>query len=400
MTRRRVAVLGAGIMGSSLAIYLARLGAAVTLVDRESAPMAGTSRWNEGKIHLGYLYGADSTLGTARHILPGGLAFRRLLSDLVAADVNEHATTRDDIYLVHEDSVVPLDVLGRQFTAVSDLIRAHPRADDYLTTLTAARAVPLTRSELDGLASGRIVGGFRVPERSVETQWVADAVVGAVAAESGVRFRGDTTVTSVESTDTGVRVVGSPELDEPFDAAVNALWAGRLEIDRTVGLFPSHSWSHRYRLCVFVRTRRPVDVPSALVAVGPFGDVKNYNGRDFYISWYPAGLVAEGRDVTLDVPEPLAGARRARFVADVRAGLGSCMPSIDRVFEEAAELTVAGGHVFARGGGSIGDPRSGLHRRDRFGVERAGAYFSVDTGKYSTAPWLAERLARTIMGVD
>jgi hypothetical protein len=54
--------------------------------------------------------------------------------------------------------------------------------------------------------------------------------------------------------------------------------------------------------------------------------------------------------------------------------------------------------VFARGRGSIGDPRSPLHRRDRFGVERAGSYFSVDTGKYSTAPWLAEQLAREIMG--
>lgn len=400
MTGRRVAVLGAGIMGSSLALYLARLGAAVTLVDRESAPMAGTSRWNEGKIHLGYLYGADPTLSTARHILPGGLAFRGLVSDLLDGDVTEHATTGDDIYLVHEDSVVGLDALGGHFAAVSDLVRSHPDAADYLTELTAAQAVPLTRRDLDGLASERIVGGFRVPERSVETQWVADALAGAVAAQSGIEFRGDTTVTSVESIDRGVRVVGAPDLDEPFDAAVNALWAGRLEIDLTAGLVPDHTWLHRYRLCVFIRTQRPVEVPSALVAVGPFGDVKNYNGRDFYVSWYPTGLVAEGSEVSLDVPDPLTGRRREQFLADVRAGLGSCMPPIDRVFEEAAELTVDGGFVFARGQGSIGDPRSGLHRRDRFGVERAGAYFSVDTGKYSTAPWLAERLAREIMGTD
>src|SRR5690606_34430140 len=100
---------------------------------RESAPMAGASRWNEGKIHLGYLYGADPTLGTARHVLPGGLVFGRLVSDLVGEDVTGHATTSDDIYLVHEDSVVGIDALGRHFAAVSALVRSHPDAALYLT---------------------------------------------------------------------------------------------------------------------------------------------------------------------------------------------------------------------------------------------------------------------------
>jgi hypothetical protein len=385
-------------MGSSLALRLARLGATVTLVDLESAPMAATSRWNEGKIHLGYLYGADPTLSTARHLLPGGLAFRRLMSELVADDLLEHATTRDDIYLVHEDSVVDVDALRGHFSAVSALVRSHPDAAGYFTDVTGADAVPLTRRELEGLASDRIRGGFRVPERSVDTQWVADALTGAVATEPRVLFRGDTTVTSVEPSAGGLRVVGTPDLDESFDAVVNALWAGRLEIDLTAGLVPDHTWSHRYRLCAFIRTHHAVDVPSALVAVGPFGDVKNYNGREFYVSWYPTGLVAEGGDVTLPVPGALTGREREQFLADVRTGLGSCIPAIERIFEAAAETTVAGGFVFARGRGSIGDPRSPLHRRDRFGVERAGSYFSVDTGKYSTAPWLAEQLAREIMG--
>ena len=57
-----------------------------------------------------------------------------------------------------------------------------------------------------------------------------------------------------------------------------------------------------------------------------------------------------------------------------------------------------GGFVFARGAGALDDPRSGLHRRDRYGVERLGTYHSVDTGKYSTAPWLARELAAEIAG--
>lgn len=398
MSPRRVAVLGAGIMGSSLALYLARLGAEVTLIDREPSPMAGASRWNEGKIHLGYLYGADPTLATARHVLPGGLVFGRLVSDLIGLDVAGHATTSDDIYLVHQDSVVGLEQLGRHFEAVTSLVRSHPDAARYLTDLTDAAVTPLARGELDGLASGRIVGGFRVPERSVETRWLADAMAAAVLAEPRVSFRGDTTLTAARPAAEGVHVAGTRGLDESFDAVVNALWNGRLEIDLTAGLVQSHSWTHRYRLCAFIRTRAPLDIASAIVAVGPFGDIKNYNGRDFYLSWYPTGLVAEGNDIVLEAPAPLAGERREAFLADVRRGLASCIPSIDEVFAAAEEVTVGGGFVFASGRGAIGDPQSQLHRRDRFGVERMGSYFSVDTGKYSTAPWLADRLAREIMG--
>jgi hypothetical protein len=54
--------------------------------------------------------------------------------------------------------------------------------------------------------------------------------------------------------------------------------------------------------------------------------------------------------------------------------------------------------VFAVGSGPLSDAKSTLHRRDQFGVLRRGTYFSVDTGKYSAAPWLAARIADEIAG--
>src|SRR5687768_9383826 len=101
MSRRRVAVLGAGIMGAAAAINLARRGFDVTVFDREHAPMSAASRWNEGKIHLGYIYGADPTLATAQHLLTGGLQFEDRLRELVDGDLAGHSTTEDDLYLVH-----------------------------------------------------------------------------------------------------------------------------------------------------------------------------------------------------------------------------------------------------------------------------------------------------------
>nr|NLI49313.1 FAD-binding oxidoreductase [Propionibacterium sp.] len=411
----RVGILGAGIMGSCLALELARRGADVTLIDRNEHVLSETSRFNEGKIHLGYLYGLDATLATARHILPGGLVFADLLSDLLACDVAAQATRHDDVYLVDRESLASPEALAAQFAAVSGLIREHPDAARYLVDVSRAAATPLTRAELDAVASDRIVGGFRVPERSVNTAWVADRLADAVAAEGRVTFLPGVTITAARPDERGgVRVEGlraeqdaegsegvPPEGErfaERFDLVVNALWGGRLAIDLTAGLTPPAGWTHRLRYCLFVRTATPLDLPSAIVVVGPFGDVKNYNDRDFYLSWYPVGLVAQGNDVLLAAPPPPVGEARERFIAGVRQGLGAALPWVGQILDAAESVTVAGGHVFAEGRGTIGELASDLHRRDRFGVTRVGDYVSVDTGKYSTTPWVARRLADDLLG--
>ena len=401
MSRRRVAVLGGGIMGSALAIELARRGLDVTLVDRESAPMAATSRWNEGKIHLGYLYGADPTTATSQHILPGGLLFADRARDLIGDDLDGHTTTDDDVYLLHRDSVVEPDAMRARFGAISELIRRHPDAGRYLVDVSDAHVAELARDELEAIAGDDVVAGFRVPERSVDTRWFADRLGGAVAAEPGVTLRLGATVVAAEphgSADGRWRVRFDDRDVDEFDLVVNALWNGRLPVDVTAGLEPARPWSHRFRLCVFARTRTACDVPSAIVAVGPFGDVKNYNGRDFYLSWYPVGLVAEGDELELTAPTAPTGPDADEFVARVRRALERVIPGTARVFEDAESVRVHGGFVFARGTGSLDDPRSGLHRRDRYGVQRRGTYFSVDTGKYSTAPWTARLLAEEIAG--
>ncbi|MGR0220583.1 FAD-dependent oxidoreductase [Agromyces sp. ZXT2-6] len=401
VSRRRAAVLGAGIMGAATAIHLARRGVDVTVYDREPAPMMAASRWNEGKIHLGYIYGADPTLATARHLLTGGLQFADRLRDLIDEDLAGHVTTEDDIYLVHRRSVVGPEALRARFDQVGELIREHPDAARYLVDVSDARTDEIAPSELRELGGAGIVAGFRVPERSVETRWVADRLAAALAATTGVALRMGATVAAVQPSESRAdrwRVRTTEGDGEEFDLVVNALWNGRLAIDVTAGLAPEPPWTHRYRHCVFVRTRSEQRLPSALVAVGPFGDVKNYNRRDFYVSWYPVGLVAEGGELELDAPATPTGPDADAFVARVRAALEPIMPGLGAVFDDAESVVVHGGFVFARGAGALDDPRSGLHRRDRYGVERRGSYHSVDTGKYSTAPWLAHELANEIAG--
>jgi len=396
--RKRVAVLGAGIMGSSVALELARRGFHVVLVDAADVPFSGASRWNEGKLHLGYLYAGDPTLATARHVLPGGLAFMDMVRDLIGCEIEPAITAQDDLYLVHRDSVVDAVTMRDRFAALSALVSSTPGADRYPGDASRERTQALSRAQLDACADTRfITAGFRVPERSISTRWLADRYLDALRSEPGIELAMSSHVGGIRPVQEAGRerweIEATAPIDGRFDAVVNALWAGRLAIDRSAGLQLQPGWSHRYRLSLFVHTTRTVAADSVVVSTGPFGDIKNYNGRDFYLSWYPAGLMVEGHGVS--PPEvPASGpADRARIIAAIRGELGALLPSAHAILDQADSVQLQGGWVFAQGRGSLADPASSLHRRDRFGIAGRGAYVSVDTGKYSVAPWLARQVA-------
>jgi glycine/D-amino acid oxidase-like deaminating enzyme len=389
--RGRVAVLGAGIMGASTALLLAEAGFRVVLFDAAPAPPAGASRWNEGKIHLGFLYAGDPSLATARRLILGGLAFAPLLSRLTGRALGEADGQAEEVYLAHRGSVATVEAMAAYHDAVCALLSDAGVAQ--------ARARRLSGAELAALSgSGAVTAGFAVPERSVDTRLLADRLAGALAASPRLELRCGVRVLAArpEGPEDGPWRVATdpPEAGGRYDWVVNALWQGRPAVDATAGLVEHAPFTQRYRVALFVRAPG-AEERGAVVAVGPFGDMKAYGGGRYYLSWYPAGLLEETRSAEVaDPPAPDAAA----VIAATRAGLAPLLPGAGRVLDAAEEVVVAGGWVFAVGRGPLSDPASTLHRRDAFGVRRRGRYLSVDTGKYSTAPWLAARIADAIAG--
>ena len=151
---------------------------------------------------------------------------------------------------------------------------------------------------------------------------------------------------------------------------------------------------------LFARTARACDLPSTLVATGPFGDIKNYNGRRLVCLVVPGGaphrVHGHGRD---------AERRRTIYVGEAAVVERICL-GLGAIYSESARGALEGAQIvgrrrLGRGAGAAVRSRTQrheLHRRDRFGVRRSGSYISVDTGKYSTAPWLAQRIAEEVMG--
>ena len=395
----RIAVLGAGLMGVSAALRLARDGHDVVCYDRAPVPMSGASRWNEGKIHLGFLYAGDVSLRSAERLLPGGLAFRPLLERMIEAPL-DRVTQDPDIFLVHRDSVASVEATRAYFQTLVERVRATPGARDYLVDVSDAGVHELTHGELSHMGTGEaVVAGFRVPEHSVDTRWVADRVVDAFAAQRGITPRLSCQVHAVRDDPRRpdrYAVQTADGIDDGYDAVVNALWEDRLRVDASIGLLPGAACTHRYRVSLFVDTHSPVDLPSFVLCTGPFGDVKRYAPQSFYLSWYPEGLLAIGHDVAPPPVPRLDAADMAAREERMVAALAAHVPAVRAVQAAAARVTLGGGWVFAIGDGLLSDPAATLHRRDRIGIRCQRRYFSVDTGKYSIAPWLAEQLAEAV----
>lgn len=401
---RSVAILGGGIMGCSLAIEFSRLGVNSVIFEAEDHIFAGASRWNEGKIHLGYIYNADATLASARKVIPGGLLFQPLLEELIETKVKDVITTTNDIFLCHQRSVVTPDAMADYFRRVTELINGHRDRRNYAVDRRDIKVEQLRPDELGRITNSEaIVAGFRVPERSIATNWVADRFLEAVQANRWIKLRTGARVVAVVDKSPNLthdlwQITTSDGTDGPFDCVVNALWHGRLAVDATLKLPMPHEWSHRYRLSVFLRTRKPVMAPSAVIATGAFGDIKNYNNRDFYMSWYPVGLRIES-NMILPPDPPRLEASEAHEVADaVLKNLGMIFPCVGEISRQIEDIKVSGGWVYAAATGSLSDASATLHSRKDFGITQKGSYFSVDTGKYSTAPWLARRLVSELIG--
>jgi glycine/D-amino acid oxidase-like deaminating enzyme len=372
-------------LGSSVAILLARRGIRVTLFDASERPMSRAGRWNEGKIHLGYMYAADRSLNTARKLMPGGIAFQPIIENLIESSIEPHLTRGDEIFLTHANSVVDPDSMFRYLKAVWELGRD--------TRDGTKRPAALTRDELSEISeSPQIVAGYRVPERSVNTNWLADRLINRLESDRGIEIRCNFSVTSVSKERGCWRISTDCTMFEGFDAVVNALWEGKSVVDEAMGRSPNQPLSYRYRVSVFMKVPN-TSIKNVVITTGPFGDIKNYDGHHIYLSWYPAGLLLDCCQKHAPVRPRIDRAMEGEICARIIDGLSTYFPAVIDLPTVAEEMVVRGGWVVAHGGGLLSDPMSRLHRRDEFGILRDDNYYSVDTGKYSVAPWLASQIA-------
>ena len=393
--------------GTCIALELARRGFDVDLLDQDLEPLNRASLRNEGKIHLGFVYARDSTLRTARLMIEGALAYRRLLSRWTAGALDRPALSEPFTYLVPEDSALPPAELAAHYAAVERLYEDGLRAGgDYLGLQPGPLWRPLEPAQYAAFtAVERVQAGFATAEVSVDLRETTAVLRRVLSAHSRIRLRLGRRVLAVARTSAGFRVEGDSAGAERWsldcDQVVNALWDGRLVIDRGLGLLPTRPWVHRLKYRVMVE--RPDllrAMPSLSFVLGPYGDVAAYPGGETYVSWYPECL--RGWSTEVEPPVEWAAACTGRLPRSEQLAIGRrVLDAFDRLVPGLAGAdvrTVDAGVIFSWGQTDITDPASVLHRRDETGVQSADGYHSVNTGKLTTAPLFAVDAADRVAG--
>lgn len=397
------AVLGGGLAGCLVALELAECGRRVVLFDAASEVLSRASRANEGKIHLGYVYGADTSLETARRLIDDALLFRPILTRWMQEGQFDRAITAPFQYIVPHDSQLSPRQVRHHFAQVEHY-RAAAEVGTGLSYLGASfetnsqvlRTCPETGSVW--LSSG---------ERAVSPFVIADAIRECVMAHPRIELRLGTEVRRVQAVPRGWRIVTRAEataLYGPFTDVINATFAGRRSIDAASGFGASTTWITRLKYGVrLARASRHLPVGSmpanSTAMLGPYGDSVYYPEEDvLYCSWYPAGMIfASTKDGAERTPPTHDEAQR--IMRDSWSGYAKMDPRFHTLAKtapvEAASLS--GDYIVASGETDITDTASRLHARQVPGaIALAPGYWSLDTGKYTSAPRCAEECVDAI----
>ncbi|SMX38597.1 FAD-dependent oxidoreductase [Maliponia aquimaris] len=401
-----VAVLGGGLQGCCLALALAERGQRVALFDKNASLISRAGAANEGKIHLGYMYANDPSLRTAAMMARGALAFDPFMRRFLGSGSPAFATSSPAAYVVHRDSQRPAGEVAEYLQAAHDRIveTVNGGTAQYFGQDVMARPRSWTRAERENEFDGTVaVAAFETCEVAVNPTALARELGDCVLAHPNIDVHLNCEIRLAEPEGSSIAVTGQcagEEFRRLFDHAVNALWDGRLALDRSFGLSPGRPWLHRLKYGVSLDLPKGAPLPkSATFISGPFGEVVTYPDGQIYLTWYPTCLRAMTSAVTPpDWPNRCEGALRDEILSGTLSQMSAFIPALRGLDpRDLPGAIVKGGAIVAVGETDIYDPQSELHNRYEIGITSAGRYHSIDPGKLTMAPFFADTFARTLL---
>lgn len=402
--KKRVAIIGGGLAGCLTALALAKRGIHSEIFERNERELLEASFFNEGKVHLGFLYAHDFSGETSKLMAQGAATFRTLIAELTGFDTKEALST-PFLYAVHRDSLVSPEDFEEHLYRCGIEFSKHVKNDlAGAGYVNGSSKVSHRRMGIDewgnDLDPDLFSAVFHTDELGVDPRRLASEVSRAVRMSNRINLHLDTRVHKVSSSagdewsladSDGILLGGGT-----FGVVVNSSWSDLIRIDKQANISLPRDWSYRYKLGN--RILMPVnagELDSVTVVLGAFGDIVNYGEEGgIFLSWYPSGRLLMTDEI--DLPDWNGNEyRKLREAAYEKSKLSweSMSSKLRKLNISAAPVDTRGGMILAAGRLDVDDPGSPLHSRLQVGINRRGSYFSLNTGKYTLAPLLAMRVS-------
>ncbi len=405
-TDKRVVIVGGGIQGCCAALALSDAGIPCTLIEQDHRLFNRASTRNEGRVHLGLIYGADRTGRTGEQILEAGLRFSPLIRRWIGDRLDRLRPSNPLIFLVRHDSILSPDEIEAHFERLAELARGHMDADPTLDYLGRKPRTLAERLSMDEVAkhfrADRFGAGFAVSELTIRTEVLCGHI------EDALRARPDITVLTGHRLRDASRHPDGFHLDgEGLDGnfswcaeqVVNATWDRLYQFDAQVDVGIVPNWVHRLKFRTLVTMPEHLrHTPSSSIVQGPFGDCIIRTDAPSYCTWYPHSIRGWSHDlvppgdwetIMFGNPDPALFAEVARATMAV---VDDWLPGA----ADAEVVRVDAGIILAHGTSDVDDPASDLHKRTIGGVTSKDGWHSVNPCKLTRAPFMAIETARRI----
>lgn len=391
-------VLGAGIQGICVALMLEAQGYRVELVDKSSGIMNRASLNYEGRIHLGFVYGMDKSQKTGQRMVLDALNFAPYLEKLIGDKIDWLALcSKPTDYFVARDTILPADQVERYFENIQSFY--CEQLDNKNLNYLGQRPKSLFQriSIPSYFNADRVTDCFRTTEFSVDQLKIKKMLQRALSQLPQVNIRLQYLVESIEKEVNGYIVRGKDSTGENIDLhasiVVNCLWEKRAYFDQQLGLeVEKQSIRLKYGIVVALDDFLS-KINSFAMVLGANGNfVCNPRSNTAFFAWYPSclrglmeyGEIPEDWDRVADGfvdPElyEILVEENLRNFKELLPGLRS----VDVIKIKGGMILGPAGKNYTK---DIDQPDSVLHTRSESPIRQSDGYYSISTGKFTSAP--------------
>ncbi len=391
---KKALVLGGGMQGCCIALMLRKHGYEVNLVDKSKDIINRASLNQEGKIHLGLIYGLDTSLKTGKKLLLDALYFAPYLEYLLGKKVNwEKFKSSNFNYLVSKDSMLSPDKIDAYFQKLQTIYRDYMK-NEKLTYLGKRPKRLFQKTSIPPQVNPDLFQAcFATEEVALHPKSIKKIIKEKVRSEN-ISLCLNQYVTSAKRTPHGFMVETHSEDDgiqqHESDVVFNCLWEGRMALDKEMGIQIEKGYNIRLRYGIFMKMPPSLQgLPTFVVIQGPYGDFVNYpQSKECYFCWYPSSMKGMVIDQSMppsweeDCKGNISNTLRQSILNENFNHLHRLIPTLTK----SGDSTVVGGVIVAKGYQDIHDPNSKLHERSDFPITQNDGYFSINTAKFTSAP--------------
>jgi hypothetical protein len=341
-------------------------------------------------------------------MLQGSLQFSNLLNRWSDNRFDRIPHSKPFWYLVASDSFRSVAELEEYYTALQQIYSRYLSDNptwNYLGDRPATLLKTLDAQDIQSHFPADLIStGYASVELAINVDELTVLLRDLIKENPLITFLPNRRVEEVRRNLNGFSVQGM-ESGKPWtlhsDQIVNALWDGRLRIDRDMDLSPETPWVYRLKYRVLVELPQELRKrPSVTYVQGAYGDVVVHPDGTGYVSWYPECM--RGWSLEIEPPKSWELSCRGEMNPDEAGIFASRILSASDVWfpglARARPRRIDAGIIFAWGNTDITDPGSELHSRFRAGITSVDGFHSIDTGKFTTAPIFAVETVNRVLG--